>query len=167
MFKGKRTLLFTAAILAAIVGAAATGKACGPRHDGPGERHSMLFEEITEDLELTEVQQKHLTTLREEERALRSEGAEERSAVHDAIRAELESEEPDLRKIVELTRSKLEEKSTLRQEMIDAQLGFYETLTPVQKKQVAENMLAHLERMDAKRKRVRGRSEGHFGYRGF
>ncbi len=167
MFNRKRAFLFAAAILAAIIGTAATGKACGPRHERHAGMHQRLLEEITEDLELTDAQQASLEALRSESEELRSEGGGERQAVHDAIRTELETEEPDLRKIVELTRVKIDEGSSLRQELIEAHLSFYETLTPEQKRQVAAKMSEHMERMEKMRGGFKGRSEGHFGYRGF
>jgi periplasmic protein CpxP/Spy len=93
-------------------------------------------------------------------RAAREQARGEATKVRDAVRAELASATPNLRRITELGDQARVQMAARHVQVRDQWLALYETFNPQQKQVVRDAMLKRMERMEQFREKMRDRIGG-------
>lgn len=126
-------------------------------------KQMFLSETIVHELDLTEQQQRAFKATREKIKQIRSHHKDSIKSAHqnliEAIKAQAESENPDLDQVV-IARQRFREKiSALRKEVLQVKLNMYAELTPEQRQLVFQSMQQHLEKLKQHRESMRANSK--------
>lgn len=159
----KKTLLVVAiAATAVTLGTVGTVVAHQRGADcGGGFGHKVGFNPAAvEQLGLNEEETARFENLRDKAMDMRRGMRESFAPVREAFAAQRNSDDPDLRSVVEQARAAMDARQAERQALIDEGLAFYDTLSPEQKRQVMDMLSKRFDRFGAGMQRG-GRGAGH------
>ena len=99
-------------------------------------------------LNLSEEQQEKYNQIRSNIEKQLTEGMDDRKMMMDTFQREMSQEDPDVRRLAEMVKTKIDEVSGLMNENLELAVGFYESLNETQRNEVLN---AIRERMEAHR----------------
>ena len=131
----------------------------GGFHSGRGFHHGFDHKDIAEfvlwrmdkkmkALNLSEEQQEKYNQIRSNIEKQLTEGMDDRKMMMDTFQREMSQEDPDVRRLAEMVKTKIDEVSGLMNENLELAVGFYESLNETQRNEVLN---AIRERMEAHR----------------
>ena len=146
------------------VAAQKRGYDCG---GGAGSGHRVGFNPAAvEQLGLSEQEMAKFEELRDKAMDMRGGMRASFAPVREAFQTQRNSDDPDLRAVVQQARAAMEARHAERQALIDEGLAFYDTLSPEQKRQVMDMLSNRFDRFGAGMHRGgRGGGHGHGGHR--
>lgn len=156
--------VLASALFVAIGAAAQPGPGAGPGPGfGPhprGAHVEQVIAHLRTQLNLDTQQQLAFDNAVAAGRAAREQARAEATNVRDAVRAELASATPNLRRITELGDQARAQLATRHAQVREQWLALYETFSPQQKQVVRDAMLKRMERMEQFREKMRDRFGG-------
>ena len=121
----------------------------GHRHGGGMMGEFMIFrlERMAKDLNLDASQQAKLDGLKQDIKNIMDQRMEKGKGVHATIQQELSKPNPDFSKITPLIDQQIDDRAAIAHQMNGRVGEFLQSLTPAQKKQVADHFMQHMQHM--------------------
>lgn len=162
-FRRRASQAVLASALFVAIGAAAQpgpGAGPGPGPHARGAHVEQVIAHLRTQLNLDTQQQLAFDNAVAAGRAAREQARADATKVRDAVRAELASATPNLRRITELGDQARAQLASRHAQVREQWLALYETFSPQQKQVVRDAMLKRMERMEHFREKMRDRFGG-------